>query len=150
RFAMLRCSLVLLTMSVAVLPLAAQEAGKYDGKTLQEWVALLKHKDAFERQNAAFALGHMKFQAKEAVPPRIESIKADKEANVRAEVADSLGRLGYSARDAMPTLLETIKMDKDVGVRAAAVLAAGYIGATNKDVVPALVDALKDKETLVR
>src|SRR4051794_38304943 len=128
---MFRFLVGMICLSVA-LTASAQDGGKYEGKTLKEWIAQLKDKDAYERQNAAHAIGQMKFQAKEVVPALAEALKTDKDALVRGEVADTLGRLGYSARDAMPALLETVKKDKDVGVRAAAVLAVGSIGATNK------------------
>src|SRR5688572_30502900 len=101
---MLRFSLVVICLSLAAGGVQAQDEPSYEGKTLKEWIALLKHKDAFQRQDAAFAIGQLKFKAKEGVPALIEALK-DKEANVRAEAADSLGRIGYSARDAMPDLI---------------------------------------------
>src|SRR5437867_1727512 len=99
---MFRFLLAILLLPAAALVACALGGAQYEGKTVKEWIALLKHKDPFERQNAAYALGKMKFQAKESVPALIEALKEDKEAMVRAEVADSLGLLGYSARDAMP------------------------------------------------
>src|SRR5262249_53695282 len=117
---MLRISLAIWLVVALAMNVYAQGEAKYEGKTVKEWVALLKHKDSFERQNAAYALGQMKIQAKEAVPALIEALKDDKAAHVRAEVADALGRLGYSARDAMPALIEATRKDMDVAVRAAA------------------------------
>src|SRR5262245_39052081 len=69
----------------------------FEGKSLSEWVKLLKSPKAEVRGEAARALGQIGPKAKSAVPALIDALK-DKNEGVRNDAAVALGAIGPEAR----------------------------------------------------
>src|SRR5262245_40640575 len=119
--------LALVLISSLAAPWAVQFAAAqdkepvYDGKTVSEWVALLKDKDDKVRLKAAFWLRQAGPEAKAAVPGLLDSLK-DKNVSVRQESAFALGRIGPPAKPAIPSLINALK-DEDYYVRYGSVFA---------------------------
>ncbi len=83
-------------------------ARTYEGKTLDEWMALTKDKDLSGRYDAALVLGGIGYEAKAAVPALVELLK-DKEPVVRKEAVLALGNIGSDAKIAVPALMGLLK-----------------------------------------
>ena len=120
-----------------------QKDTAYQGKTVSQWIEVLKDKDVRVRNAAATALGQIGPAAKAAVPALIEALK-DKDRTVRRVAAFVLGQIGPAA---VPALIEALKKDRVGRYSTAVVDALGKIGPV---AVPALIEALKDKESYVR
>src|SRR5205823_4902352 len=102
--------LLWLCATTAGTPCRAQEPSS-EGKSLSEWVKLLKGGDFGERQKAALALGKMGPKAKAAVPALIDALK-DKKDRVRRFSAKALGDVGPEAKAAVPALIEALRDDQ--------------------------------------
>src|SRR5262249_52684779 len=96
----------------------------YQGKTLDEWIKLLKDGDAKVRGTAALALRQLGPAARPAVPALIAALK-DADPYVRIEASLALGKIGP---DAIPALTEALKA-KNRYQRMGAALALGHMGA---------------------
>jgi len=129
-------------------PTARDKGPSYEGKSLSEWIALTKHKNAEIRAFAADAIGGIGPEAKTAVPTLTELL-TDKDRQVQYAAALALRRFGSDAKAAVPAITELLK-NKDTGVRLAAALALWDMGPEAKTAVPALIDLLKDKDFSVR
>jgi HEAT repeat protein len=106
---------------------------------------VLQDKDKDVRSAAAYALGGIGKDAKDAVPALILVLQ-DKDKDVRSNAANALGRIGKDAKDAVPALILVLQ-DKDV--RSNAANALGRIGKDAKDAVPALILVLeKTRKTM--
>ncbi len=127
----------------------AAEEGKEPmsrGKTVSQWVELLKSQDPAERAMAANALEEIGPEAATAVPALTDALR-DKEWEIRGMAASALGSIGPKAKDAMPALVEALK-DRNDRVREVVPLALAQVG--QGDAVPALTAALKDEAWPVR
>ncbi len=116
----------------------------YEGKTLGEWLALAKDKDAKGRASAAEALEKIGPEAKAAIPALTELLK-DKDERVRYYAGMALGRIAP-----ISTVLKLLN-DEDRIVRGATAIALGRrTEPDNKIVIPALTGLLNDKDEGVR
>src|SRR5947209_14146481 len=127
----------LLVLSLAVMTRAADEK-TYEGKTLQAWLAqlqdkepkqslaaidallkvgppavpalgdALKGKEAALRRNAAYVLGELGPDAKDAVGALADALR-DEDAGTRQYAAAALGRIGPDASAATPGLVAALQ-----------------------------------------
>lgn len=97
------------------------------------------------REAAAFALGILGPDAREAIPTLLRALQ-DKEGLVCWEAAKALGRLG---QEAVPGLITTLA-DTNAVARQMAAHALGLIGPEAAPAVPALIERLNDPDAQVR
>ena len=84
----------------------AKDDGKVKGKTVKEWVDVLKtSKDAAEAVKAAQALGEFGCKAKEAIPALADAVKDTR--NLVGDAASAA--LALVGADALPALRELVK-----------------------------------------
>jgi HEAT repeat protein len=114
------------------------------GRTVRQWIPVLKDAKSEARCNAAVALGEFGPNAKEAVIPLAEALK-DKDERVRLLAATALGKVGPSASLATPALSDLVGK-KESSLCRAAITALGRIGPNAKEAVPALKKALKEED----
>jgi HEAT repeat protein len=119
----------------------------YDGKTIEEWVAILRGGNSFQRERAARLFAYSPVD-KTAIEQLCHAIH-DEDEQVAQTAMWAIDRLGPDAADAMPTLIKALK-DQDEGVRMNAASAIGQIGRGAAVAVPALIAALKDDCEYVR
>jgi HEAT repeat protein len=120
---------------------AQEKEPVYEGKTVAQWIELLKSRNADQRDKAAHALTTFGPQAKAAVPALAEALK-DSETYVRQRAAFALGQIGPGAASALPALADVLRNDKQELVRVTAAYAMGRIGLQAK-FVPDLLEACK-------
>jgi HEAT repeat protein len=130
--------------------LANQDEKKVKGKTVDEWIDVLKKsKDSKESVEAVSALCSFGPKAKAAIPVLTEIVK-DNKAFVAEEAAGALFGIGD---DALPALKELLKAEKP-GARAKAVRALMSLVQKKpaaKEVAPLLIDLFKnDPDATVR
>ena len=115
--------------------------------TIPVLIEAMKHHNVRVRRYAALILGHMKSEAKQAVPVLIDVFKDDQEdKDVRSSAAFALGRIGSEAKQAVPVLIDALKTDKNADVRRSAASALGDIGSEAKQAVSVLIYVLKTDE----
>jgi hypothetical protein len=117
----------------------------YQGKTLTDWIKMLKTGDAKARGAAAVAIGQIGKDAKAAIPALIAALK-DTDPSVRMEATIALSKIGP---EAITALTEALK-SKNSYQRMGAALSLGHMGSAAKKAVAALQEALKDKSLAVR
>jgi HEAT repeat protein len=145
----------------------------YQGKTVSEWIEMLrsprgdeigkaadalavigapavprllealKDKDPLLRRGAAWALGDMEKKAHRAVPALCIVIEKDHDTDVRVHALFALRLIVPGAKGVVSTLLAAAK-DPDEGVRAEAFHALSEIAPEDPAVVPLLAESLKD------
>jgi len=109
-------------------------------------VAALPNADPYVSAFAAWSLGNLGAEAKEAVPDLVRAL-AREETN--AVVAGALARVGPAAAEAVPALVEALRSENaDRRWRAARTL--GRIGPPAAAAVPTLTGALVDPQATVR
>lgn len=116
-----------------------------DGKSLDDWIKMLKTGDAKARASACVAIREMGRTAKEAIPALVAALK-DTDPYVRIEATVALGAIGPAA---IPALTEALKSSNRYQ-RMGACLSLGHMAANAKDAIPALEAAFKDKNASVR
>jgi HEAT repeat protein len=121
---------------------AQEKEPVHDGKTVSQWIELLKSRDSYQRRQAADALLALGPQAKAAVPALALALK-DADRTVRELAALALRRLGPHAKGVVPALVEVLRQDKDEFVRWKAAFALRHVGLEAK-IVPDLLEACKD------
>ena len=120
----------------------------YQGKTVHEWVELLRRGKGRNRRIAGEILEWIDPRAKTAVPALIQTLQHP-EAEVRTVAAEALSQIGPDAKEAVDVLALALK-DRDSDVRTQAAWALGEIGPQAKDAAGALTAALKDIDPWVR
>lgn len=143
-----------------LLTTAPLRAGKlvFLGKSVDTWRRGLTHREAAQRRSAAFALGRMGSEAREAVPELARRVQGDPDAGVRDMAAAALGDivrdLKGNAEDVWKkgggVLVQVLKDDPDERVRRSAAYALGAFGPPGVGAVRFLTAALKDEKTSVR
>jgi len=149
----------------------------YDVWGIDLIIKALEDEDEEIRMDAAWTLGDIGPEAKDAIPTLINLLededilvrvyaaealyKIDPErcvttliallehgdGEIRSSAADALGMIGPEAKDAIPALINLLE-DEDEFVRLSTTVALGDIGA--QEAVPALINALKDEDFMVR
>ena len=114
----------------------------YQGKTLDEWIALTKDEDANVRIAAVNSLG---FVGPAAIPALTALLKND-DTNVQVAAVNALGFVGPEAIPALARLLK----DEDTKVRVAAARVVGYVSPKAKTAIPILIELLEDDDLEVR
>jgi HEAT repeat protein len=149
------CSLLGLLCAGQLAYGADATAPSYGGKSVSQWLAVLKLDDAQEanreqRRRAAHALGQIGPQAKEAVPALCEALDS-LSMEVRHYAADALGRIGPEAKDGVTKLIESLQ-DKanDEHVHRLAARALGRIGPAASGATAALRQSLQSNDLVLR
>jgi HEAT repeat protein len=106
----------------------------------------LRHRDSYVRAFAAWTLGNLGPEAKDAVPALAAVLGPDDTAGV---VAAALARIGPAAAQAVPALVADLH-GPDAGRRWRAARTLGRIGSTAAAAVPDLQAALRDPNEAVR
>src|SRR5262245_720755 len=95
-----------LILLVFLLPADAAEPPTYLGKTVNEWIAVLRDKSSRQRGRAIDALGAFGQAAKAAVPDLIEISRNQREGQLQIAAAMTLSRIGPAeATPAVPLLV---------------------------------------------
>jgi len=144
---MIRLLSPLLIASLLAAPARTQQAdNKVLGKTLPEWLTMLReNENARFRRASLIALEVYGPKHAGVLPGIITALRSDKDVEVRRTAAQTLGRMGVEARSAVELLGETLQKDKDATVREAAARAlGGAMVAESHTQVPALAAALQD------
>jgi HEAT repeat protein len=115
------------------LDVSAEAAGalaKIGSPAVPALIELLKQGDISQRQGAAWALGEMGSQAKDAVPLLIKALTSSKDMYYQQAMINALGKIGPPARAAIPALTSALN-DPDVQTRAMAKSALEHIQGTS-------------------
>lgn len=115
-----------------------------DGKSLHEWVAVLRSGDSKARDAAASAIRRLGPKAKEAVPS-LTSALDDPRIDVQKAAVRLLGAIGADAAPAAPKLASKLGDSRfvyDIAPVGTGHEAAWTLGAIGPRAVPALIDAL--------
>jgi hypothetical protein len=120
----------------------------YEGKSLNEWMASLGHRDPQIRGDACYALAAFGPRAKPALPALIRALR-DQDGWVRWTAAHAIGAIGPEAVAAVPALTKALQ-DHDESVRRHVACSLGHIGPEAKSAVPALIWLLDDEVFDVR
>ncbi|UCG48962.1 MAG: HEAT repeat domain-containing protein [Phycisphaerales bacterium] len=134
---------VLLSANLLAIASGNERELRHQGKTLNEWIERLHHKDVEVRRSAARTLEQKGPEAKDAIPALIEVLE-DKDEYVRAAAARALGNTGPEAESAIPALMQAIK-DQIMIVRMGAAMGLGGIGPRARNAIPALAEALQSQ-----
>jgi HEAT repeat protein len=119
------------------------------GRTMSEWLKLLKDKDSADRGEAAKALAEMGKAARPATAALVPPLQDPKDPYGRRLAAYVLAYNRPTPNLAVPALLAALK-DKDVVVRRQAATALVYLGSAVKPRSASLVELLKDADPDVR
>ena len=111
---------------------------------------VLKDVEIDVRLHAARALGRIGPEAREAIPPLVETLN-DENSDLRAEAAEALGGIGQATEDVVLALNEAL--NETMGIwypspREQIVRALGKLGPEAMVAVPALISVLKDSPRL--
>ncbi len=133
-------------------PAEADEQHTFCGKTVDQWIDVLRDKASRDREGAAWTLSYIGPDARDAIPELIDMLRDDRLART-AEMA--LGRIGPDASRAVPLLIERFtrmgcqhltgagRLGFDPGAKDALV----RVGAP---AVPALLDVLNGPDRAMR
>ncbi len=147
--------LSLLALATAV-PLRAADEPNFNGRTLSEWLAILKDDPLVRKRKAALvALGQMvsgdEESRKKAMPGVAKSLKVDGNAGIRAQAATLMGQQPVEAAAlVVGDLAEALRSEKDSDVRKELAAAAGKFGRLSGSAVLPLADVLKDPKAETR
>ncbi|MBX3399989.1 MAG: HEAT repeat domain-containing protein [Gemmataceae bacterium] len=147
--------LSILTLAI-VLPLRAADEPNFNGRTLSEWLAILKDDSLVRKRKAALvALGQMvagdEETRKKAMPGIAKALKVDGNAGVRAQAAALMGQQPIeSAALVVGDLAEALRSEKESDVRKELAVAAGKFGRLSGSAVLPLADVLKDPKPETR
>lgn len=94
------------------------------------------------RKDAAWALGEIGPEAKEAIPHLVEALQDEFEF-VRREAIESLSKIGANPAEIVPAFIKALK-DQDWIVRREGAESLGKLGFRAKEAIPSLILVLKD------
>ncbi|MDD5015970.1 MAG: GNAT family N-acetyltransferase, partial [Atribacterota bacterium] len=113
-------------------------------KTIPELLKILKNRVGKGRQAAAYALGDIVTDEKEAISILINAVE-DKDPFVSSAAIRALGNIGSNAKDSIPILIKILEQEKNYYERFKEITKAiGKIGIYSKEEVSTLVKILKD------
>jgi HEAT repeat protein len=128
-------------------PEMKKSAQPLDGKTMYEWMKVLKDsKDPGVKVRAIHALQFYGKDAREVVSGIIAALR-DADASVRVNSAIALGLIGLDARDlknGIDGLIHLLTFDPEGIVRFQAARALGRLGSDSAPAIPALVNQIKN------
>jgi hypothetical protein len=123
---------------------------KVAGKTLEQWVAEVKHGDPGRREAAIRIVPYFKeAAAREAVPALLTVLKNDPDASCKVHAALTLTGLaghvkGADAAEAVKVLISRLELDQQAIVRLHLVWALGAFGPDASAAVPILIRHVHD------
>jgi hypothetical protein len=139
--------LLLLLGSLLVLGAAACDSEpEVDGRTVTEWIGLLRHQDWEVQQEAQDALARL---GTEAVPYLKRSLRFE-DPTLRRGLVRTLAQIGPPAADTVPMLLSVISREKVAVIRAAILRALAAIAPRDEDVRAEFKRRLRDVDPDVR
>ncbi len=139
--------LLLLLGSLLVFGAAACDSEpEVDGRTVTEWIGLLRHEDWEVQQEAQDALARL---GPEAVPYLKHSLRF-KDSALRRGLVRTLAQIGPPAAEAVPMLLSVISREKVAVIRAAILRALAAIAPRDEDVRAEFKRRLRDVDADVR
>jgi HEAT repeat protein len=127
------------------------------GKSADAWRSELKRPDASTRRSAAFALGRLGWQAREAVPDLVRSMRDDDD-KVRDMAVSAVGDIARALKDdnaevwkqSAGMLVKVLKEDPSERARRSAAYALGTFGPSAGGATEYLLKALSDDKPCVR
>jgi hypothetical protein len=137
---------VLVAMLLAMLGCKCGDELEVEGKTLVEWVSLLRHADWATQVDAQDKISRM---GSRAVPYLSKMVRA-KDPTLRKGVVATLARIGADARQAVPTLLRRMKVEKVAAIRAEILFTLTAVGPKVDGVKAELTKRLRDLAPEVR
>jgi HEAT repeat protein len=141
---------------VVIAPLRAADDPSFNGRTMTEWLAILKDDSLVRKRKAALiALAQIvandEEARKKAMPGIAKSLKVDGNAGVRAQAAVLLGQQPIEAAPlVLGDLAEALRAEKDSDVRKELAGAVGKFGRLSGAAVLPLVEVLKDPAATTR
>jgi HEAT repeat protein len=147
---MKRIILISVVALLAAAPLPAADEPSFNGRSLSEWLAILKDDPLVRKRKAALvALGQMisgsEESQKKAIPGIAKAMKVDGTAGVRAQAATLLGQQPLEAAPlVLGDLAEALRSEKDSEVRKELAIGVGKFGRLSGSAVLPLVEVLKD------
>jgi hypothetical protein len=138
--------LVLMAVLLAMFGCKCEDELEVEGKTLVEWVSLLRHSDwatQVEAQDKISRLGPR------AVPYLSKMVWA-KDPTLRKGVASTLARIGPDAEKAIPTLLKRMKVEKVAAIRVEILVTLAEINPKAEGVKEEFTKRLRDLAPEVR
>ena len=152
---MCRYTLLLLSLVVAA-PVTIAEEPSFNGRTVTEWMAMVKE-DAFPRKRKAaiIALGQIASESKDAhkavLTAIVKAMKTDANAGVRGQAAVILGQQPTeSAALFVPDFAEALRSERDTDTRREIATSIGRFGKLSQTSVTPLIDVLKDSAPRTR
>ncbi len=146
---MCRYTLLLLSLVVAA-PVSMAEEPSFNGRTVTEWMAMVKE-DALPRKRKAaiIALGQIASESKDAhkaaLTAIVKAMKTDANAGVRGQAAAILGQQPTeSAVLFVPDFAEALRSERDTDTRREIATSIGRFGKLAQTSVTPLIDLLKD------
>lgn len=146
---MTRPILTMLVCTLTLIPTRADDPS-INGRTLTEWMAILKDDSLVRKRKAALLslsqlIANDEDARKKAVPTIAKAMKVDGNAGVRGQAASVLGQLPTEAAVLfIGDLAEALRSEKDSEVRKELAVAAGRFGRLSVSAVLPLADLLKD------
>ncbi len=134
------------TLMVVALVLGCSRDVESDGRTVGEWVGLLRHQDWEVQENASEALARL---GPKAVPYLKRNLKA-KDPTLRRGVVKTLGRIGPPAGETVPMLLSRISREEVAVIRADILQALARIDPKDEKVQAEFTKRLRDVDADVR
>ena len=151
--------LFLVAGCLLALNLTAAQARKFDflGKSLDDWRTALNSPDASVRRSAAFALGRMGMDARDAVPDLVARLRDDDD-KVRDMAATAIGAIARALKGGNAEawqqsggrLVQVLQDDQYERVRRTAAYALGAFGPRAAGATDILKKALADSRPSVR
>jgi HEAT repeat protein len=141
---------------ILIVPLHAADDPSFNGRTMTEWLAILKDDSLVRKRKAALvALGQIVINdeeaRKKAMPGIAKALKVDGNAGVRAQAATLLGQQPIEAAPlVLGDLAEALRAEKDSDVRKELAGAVGKFGRLSGAAVLPLVEVLKDPAATTR
>lgn len=132
----------------------AEKEEKEFGKTISEWIALLRNQkeDPKFRRASLIVLEATAKAGTTGLPAVLDCVEKDTDASVRQQAVILLGRLGPEKRGTTLALVDRLQNDADKDVREAAATALGskmFLGQAPQ-YLNILIDRLKDKHAGTR
>jgi HEAT repeat protein len=128
-------------------PEMKKSAQTIDGKTMYEWMKVLKEtKDPGVKVRAIHALQFYGKEAREVVPGILAALKNTMDASVKVNGVIAIGLIGLDAKDlreGIDTLIRLLHDNQGI-VRYQAARALGRLGSDAAPAIPALVSKVKD------